>query len=288
MYTYDDYNFYLLERTEEEKNDFKPNGSWFKTMYSKFNDEFFGGLLPSCTFDTDRSTKHVAVASCKRKRIPAYGFEDYGNGVYVGGLKIAFSTYFDNMTEREGEEVLLHEMIHIYQYTQLRWGTWNNRSSYSGAHGYTFINKMDEINKNGGYNITTTNDSKLQVRHNINDRDIKNASKQKIVMWEFNGRGYFTLLFNNEKLCKDFVFSSTMLRKLSRENKSPVHICSIVDLEKCKELEVMPTHTTRPNGITFRGELTTYDNYKKAIADGCLKLDYDIDPTTEYEKLYII
>ena len=50
------------------------------------------------------------------------------------------------LSERQYQEVLIHEMIHTYQTCVL---------GIKGSHNYTFKKKMYEININGGWNVQT-------------------------------------------------------------------------------------------------------------------------------------
>lgn len=97
---------------------------WIRTHYAKYNSIFFENILPPVDkIILEPIIKKVGYLGMAYNTMP---------------MKIRINFIYD-MVEIEWKNVLLHEMIHIWQYTM----------GYSGGHGKTFKNKMREINKYG-------------------------------------------------------------------------------------------------------------------------------------------
>lgn len=79
---------------------------WMYRNYKKYNDEIFEGKLPNIGFALSMSYQHSGYASY---------IKDEKRGT-VRPVKILLSNYF-NSTEEEAINTLLHEMIHIEDYT---------------------------------------------------------------------------------------------------------------------------------------------------------------------------
>ena len=105
---------------------------WMKSNYVKFNVLYFDNILPP----VDRMIfepiiKNVSYLGC------AYN-NKLGYATKTLPFKIRLNFVYD-MGPIEWQNVLLHEMIHIWQYTV----------GYKGGHGKSFKMKMKEINKYG-------------------------------------------------------------------------------------------------------------------------------------------
>ena len=113
---------------------------WMKFYYMKYNTLFFDNDLPPLDrillIPIIKYVGYLGVSySCKNNfNIPSE------KDPYI--LKLNFAW---DMIETEWQNVLLHEMIHIWQYTM----------GYSGGHGKSFKMKAKEINEIGGWGITT-------------------------------------------------------------------------------------------------------------------------------------
>ena len=103
---------------------------WMEENYMLFNTLFFNNDLP----DLDE----IIMTPIKRKNIIFLGCA-YNKYPFV--IKLNFRYH---IVEIEWQNVLLHEMIHIWQYV----------NGYKGGHGSSFKNKAKEIN-NYGWGITT-------------------------------------------------------------------------------------------------------------------------------------
>src|SRR3712207_845171 len=123
--------------------------SWMETWFAKFNAEYFGKGLPMPMLKLSKARTQLGQMSCKRVtrwgRTKLYDFT------------IKMTTYYD-MTERQAQNVLLHEMIHYsIAYTGLR---------DTAPHGIIFRGMADKLNRDHGWEIrvmTTTRGWKKAV-----------------------------------------------------------------------------------------------------------------------------
>lgn len=109
---------------------------WMETWFGRFNREYFGGKLPVPDLSLTRARTRLGQMSYKRAtrwgRTKLYDFQ------------ISLTTYYD-MTERQAQNVLLHEMIHyVIGYTGLK---------DTSAHGIVFRGIMDKLNRQYGWDI---------------------------------------------------------------------------------------------------------------------------------------
>ena len=107
-----------------------------EVWFERFNNEYFGGKLPMPELGLTRARTRLGQMSFKRAtrwgRTKLYDF------------KISLTTYYD-MTERQAQNVLLHEMIHyIIGYTGLK---------DTSSHGIVFRGLMDKLNSKYGWDI---------------------------------------------------------------------------------------------------------------------------------------
>lgn len=124
---------------------------WIKNWFLRFNADYFGGQLPLPRLRLSQSRTRMGSMSCKRK---------YHLGKYhLTDFTIHMSNYYD-LTERQFQNVLLHEMIHY-------------AIAYSGmkdtsAHGIVFRRMMDHLNRDHGWEITIMSHRKdLPLAHGI-------------------------------------------------------------------------------------------------------------------------
>ncbi len=110
-------------------------GKWF----DRFNHEYFGGKLPRPLLGTSKSRTRLGTMSCKRAT-------RWGKTRYYD-FAIKLSNYYDQ-SEREFQNVLLHEMIHYsIAYTGLK---------DTAPHGVVFKSMMDALNRRYGWEIRIT------------------------------------------------------------------------------------------------------------------------------------
>lgn len=136
------------------------NKKWIEENYIIFNHEYFNDLLPPIgvgrmhiqLLDINKQVSYIGIASW-RPTSPD-GDVNICNREY----KIKINNYFSDLYEVEFQNVLLHEMIHIWQYI----------IGYKGGHGTSFKKKANEINK-FGWDITTKYEDKY-IKGNKNDK----------------------------------------------------------------------------------------------------------------------
>lgn len=111
--------------------------------FQQFNRDYFSGGLPLPRLVPSRSRTRLGSFSCKSKMT--------WRGRKLTDFTIRISTYY-NMSERQMQNVLLHEMIHY-------------SIAYSGlkdtsAHGVVFRGMMENLNRKYGWEITVMQDTK--------------------------------------------------------------------------------------------------------------------------------
>lgn len=112
---------------------------WMERWFDTFNAEYFDARLPRPAFALSRARTRLGQMACKQGRV--------GRGVKRYDFRISITTYYD-MTERQAQCVLLHEMIHyVIAYTGLR---------DSAPHGVVFRGMADALNRRYGWDIRVT------------------------------------------------------------------------------------------------------------------------------------
>ena len=122
--------------------------AWIEKNYNKFNNLYWNGMLPKISFKTSRSRNAWGFASFRY---------DFRNDTIIP-LTITMSNYYDS-PENVKIQTLLHEMIHIADYTFhpehfIRNGRKVSARSYD-AHGYWFNTEAQRLSKESGYKIAT-------------------------------------------------------------------------------------------------------------------------------------
>ena len=116
---------------------------WVKDRYNVFNGIFFDNILPQ----PDEGIIFIVTNSKKIKSL--------GSSYPTRPYKIRINFRYD-LSEIEWENILLHEMIHIWQFVL----------GYKCGHGKTFNSKVKEFNKYG---------CNVQVNYKNILNDIKDA-----------------------------------------------------------------------------------------------------------------
>ena len=114
--------------------------SWIEKNYAKFNKLYFNGILPSVKFKISNSRQTWGYASykinCKNNTIEP--------------ISLTMSNYYDSPEEVK-ISTLLHEMIHIYDYTinPHHFVTNGKRVRGYNAHGLFFEKECNRLKKFG-------------------------------------------------------------------------------------------------------------------------------------------
>jgi hypothetical protein len=111
--------------------------AWMQEWFERFNHDYFGGGLPLPRLALSMSRTRLGFMACKR-RVRKGRTEYYDYSIHI-------SNYYDR-SERQYQNVLLHEMIH-------------ESIAYSGlkdtsAHGVIFRGMMDNLNRKYGWEMT--------------------------------------------------------------------------------------------------------------------------------------
>lgn len=135
-----------------------------KSKYRYWNSKGFGGELPSIPMKWVRS-KRVGgyVEATVRYKTPM----DRRLGTGEVTLKKLAVSNFLQMSEERFDEILLHEMIHVYVMGIL------GKAGRGGGHGADFLAKRREVSSKTGVNIPMTEDiSGLQLAEDVPDKDV--------------------------------------------------------------------------------------------------------------------
>ncbi|WP_315404690.1 SprT-like domain-containing protein [Hoylesella saccharolytica] len=125
---------------------------WLITWFDIFNRNYFDNKLPRPRLTVSHSRTRLGSMSFKRKTV-------WGRTTR-SDYAIHISNYYEQ-TDREVQNVLLHEMIHYYiAYTGLK---------DTSPHGILFKGMMNELNRKYGWNITISIAAKT-VKAALNDR----------------------------------------------------------------------------------------------------------------------
>ena len=145
--------------------------SWIENNYNKYNNLYFGGILPNIEFKISRSKKTWGYA--------AYNYNLFTNKVIP--FSITISNYFDSPEEVK-LTTLLHEMIHIYDYTvNPTHFVKNGRKVKYDAHGYWFKNEAARIYKLSGLDIQEYVTKEEKEVSKLSERAAQNVENQKEV-----------------------------------------------------------------------------------------------------------
>ena len=161
--------------------------AYIRKMFDVFNKAYFGGALSLDgvkvipygairraagyvrSYTTDR---HVNWGLGPKDIAPR---EDY----LVDGVDefcIGEKRNAPKRTEKSWCEIILHEMIHVYQHKYLRRTGPELQYEQKGAHGPTFTVKMKEINEAGGWDISVSDDKLGGIE--ISDTKAKEIQEQ--------------------------------------------------------------------------------------------------------------
>jgi hypothetical protein len=116
---------------------------WMERWFAQFNHDYFGDALPLPRLALSKSRTRLGSMSCKRQvRLFHSRLSDYA---------IHLSNYYD-LSERQFQNVLLHEMIHYSI-------AYNGRKD-SSPHGVVFRAMMEELNRKYGWELSVTTSTK--------------------------------------------------------------------------------------------------------------------------------
>ena len=145
--------------------------SWIENNYNKYNNLYFGGVLPNIEFKISRSKRTWGYAAYRYNRFTSK----------VTPTSITISNYFDSPEEVK-LTTLLHEMIHIYDYTvNPTHFVKNSRKVKYDAHGCWFKNEAARIYKLSGLDIQEYVTKEEKEVSKLSERAAQNVESQKEV-----------------------------------------------------------------------------------------------------------
>lgn len=146
------------------------NESYIRKMFAAFNDAYFSGglsldgVIVSAYKSTRNTEGHVTHGIVDRIIERGLGPKDIANRPNslldrIYEFCIGEKNNPPKRTEKTWCEIIIHEMIHMYQFQILKRTGVEVRDENSTGHGPTFTVKMKEINDLGGWNITVVDDN---------------------------------------------------------------------------------------------------------------------------------
>lgn len=149
--------------------------AWLHASFDTFNRLYFDNALPRPRLSLSQSRTRLGSMSCKHK-LTWRGYKSYQYAIHV-------STYY-NQTERQYQNVLLHEMIHYY-------------IAYKGIvdtspHGKIFRQMMKNLNEKYGWEISVS--SRISEAKPASVQS--SATPRLILLLEVQGRGHFVSVVN--------------------------------------------------------------------------------------------
>lgn len=149
--------------------------TWLHASFDTFNRLYFNNALPCPRLSLSQSRTRLGSMSCKHK-LTWKGYRPCRYAIHV-------STYY-NQTERQYQNVLLHEMIHYY-------------IAYKGIvdtspHGKVFRQMMKNLNEKYGWEISVS--SRMSERKSACVQS--SATPRLILLLEVQGRGHFVSVVN--------------------------------------------------------------------------------------------
>jgi hypothetical protein len=152
-----------------DKKSIRINESYIRKMFAAFNDAYFNGdlSLEGARVTAYKSTRNTAghVTHCILDRTINRGLgpKDIANRQdflldRITEFCIGEKNNPPERTEKSWCEVIIHEMIHVYQIQVLKRTGLETKSENSSGHGPTFTVKMKEINDLGGWDISVVDD----------------------------------------------------------------------------------------------------------------------------------
>ena len=161
------------KRMKNERVMFTPTIDWMREAYDAFNAMFFKGKLPhDIEFKLVNAKTFGGDARYWKNKRRTKECTMKNHDWYVGTFRIRLSTFYNNITKHEAELLMLHEMIHIYQFSHLPFSEWNG-SGIRGCHGYTFTEWIDRIKEmsGGNYVVNIYCNEGGYPTHNFSDSD---------------------------------------------------------------------------------------------------------------------
>ena len=130
---------------------------YIEKKFEEFNQQMFKGELPKIPVELSDAKTFLGKCVFKKHR------NAFGQTV-LSDFKLRFNTRID-LSERELEDTILHEMIHYYiGYNQL---------DDSSAHGPLYRQIMNNINSKYGRNITVSHKSSNEQKEQLQDKRIR-------------------------------------------------------------------------------------------------------------------
>ena len=131
----------------------KATVEYIEKKFEEFNRQMFAGKLPKLPIELSNAKTFLGQCAFK-KRLTVFG------KVKLYDFRMRISTRFD-LTEREIEDTIIHEMIHYYIGV--------NNLKDTSAHGQLFRQMMNSINERYGRSLTISHKVTKQQKEEAHD-----------------------------------------------------------------------------------------------------------------------
>lgn len=129
----------------------KPTVDYIAKKFQEFNAQMFDGKLMMPPIQLSRASTFVGQCAAKKRRTLLHGTQLFD-------FRLKFSICFD-LTEKEWEDTIIHEMIHYYIGV--------NGIKDTSAHGQVFRQMMETINQRFCRKLTITHRSTPEQKEQI-------------------------------------------------------------------------------------------------------------------------
>lgn len=182
-----------------DKKSIRINESYIRKMFAAFNDAYFNGglsldgILVTAYKSTRHTAGHVSHGTIDRTINRGLGPKDIANRDAflldrITEFCIGEKNNSPTRTEKSWCEIIIHEMIHVYQLQILKRTGLEIKYENSSGHGPTFTVKMKEINDLGGWDISVVDDKVGGVE--ISQNEINNIQENYyLIKFDSNRRG---------------------------------------------------------------------------------------------------
>ena len=258
-----------------DKKSIRMNESYIRKMFAAFNDAYFNGalsldgILVTAYKSTRNTAGHVSHGTRDRNIIRGLGPKDIANrDAFLLDLITEFCIGEKKnppaRTEKSWCEIIIHEMIHVYQFQVLKRSGLEVRYENSTGHGPTFTVKLKEINDIGGWDISVMDDKVGGVE--ISQDQINNIQENYYLV-KFDSRrrgkrGYERKLASATLVKKENV--SNLVSRISLTN-SGVEVFEIHNAESVSKIHEFDGKgfqcfsASLFDGLKERGDITKID-----------------------------
>lgn len=163
---------------------------YIQKQFGLFNAAYFDMELPEPRFEIVNTRTKLGQFRCKRRR------KWFGRGYLATDCAICMSRFYE-MSERDYQNVLLHEMIHYY--------IAHHGVADTAPHGRTFIRMMNRLNAEYGWDISVRADTRQLKAAGEN----RSGARIVLALATHDGQRYFSVVHPNYRSRIDSLISKS-------------------------------------------------------------------------------